>query len=40
MSWRLRGSLNPTLTETLGIISDTHGLVRLEAVKALRDCDR
>jgi len=26
-------------TKTIGVISDTHGLVRAEALAALRDCD-
>ena len=28
------------MSETIGVISDTHGLLRQEAVDALRECDR
>lgn len=31
--------MGPRGPQTLGIISDTHGLVRPEAVRALEDCD-
>jgi uncharacterized protein len=29
-----------TTSETIGVISDTHGLLRPEAMEALRGCDR
>jgi uncharacterized protein len=29
-----------TASETIGVISDTHGLLRPEAMEALRGCDR
>jgi uncharacterized protein len=29
-----------TVTETIGVISDTHGIVRPEAIAALRGCNR
>jgi hypothetical protein len=34
------GSSLTTTTETIGVISDTHGQLRPEAVAALQGCDR